>query len=49
LFRSPTTIGPDGIEALEGLPLDVLTQSGKLARTDQDMIGADCVEFFSRR
>jgi diaminohydroxyphosphoribosylaminopyrimidine deaminase / 5-amino-6-(5-phosphoribosylamino)uracil reductase len=49
LFRSSRTIGADGIDALEGLPLDVLTQSSNLVRTSKDTIGADSVEFFSRR
>src|SRR5207249_11588486 len=30
LFRSRSIIGPDGIEALDGLPLSALTQSPRL-------------------
>src|SRR2546427_653773 len=30
LFRSPAVIGPDGIDALDGLPLSALTQSPRL-------------------
>jgi diaminohydroxyphosphoribosylaminopyrimidine deaminase/5-amino-6-(5-phosphoribosylamino)uracil reductase len=46
LFRSPNVIGPDGIDALEGLPLDALT--GKLASLSREPVGADSVEFFAR-
>jgi diaminohydroxyphosphoribosylaminopyrimidine deaminase/5-amino-6-(5-phosphoribosylamino)uracil reductase len=49
LFRSSRTIGANGINALEGLPLATLTQSGNLVRTGKDTLGADSVEFFSRR
>jgi diaminohydroxyphosphoribosylaminopyrimidine deaminase/5-amino-6-(5-phosphoribosylamino)uracil reductase len=49
LFRSLRTIGADGIDALQGLPLDALTQFGNLVRTSKDAIGADSIEFFSRR
>jgi diaminohydroxyphosphoribosylaminopyrimidine deaminase/5-amino-6-(5-phosphoribosylamino)uracil reductase len=48
LYRSPNTIGPDGIDALEGRTLDVLTASPKLALADRDMAGADTVEHFVR-
>ncbi|MEA2992092.1 MAG: diaminohydroxyphosphoribosylaminopyrimidine deaminase [Alphaproteobacteria bacterium] len=48
LFRSEKTIGPDGIDALEGLPLQALTQSKRLTLRDAEAIGADKVEFFER-
>jgi diaminohydroxyphosphoribosylaminopyrimidine deaminase/5-amino-6-(5-phosphoribosylamino)uracil reductase len=46
LFRSPKVIGPDGIDALEGLPLSALT--GKLASQGREPVGDDSVEFFAR-
>jgi diaminohydroxyphosphoribosylaminopyrimidine deaminase/5-amino-6-(5-phosphoribosylamino)uracil reductase len=46
LFHSPTTIGPDGIDALEGLPLDALTC--KLTRLGCEPVGDDSVELFER-
>ena len=46
LFRSPKVIGPDGIAALEGLGLDVLT--GRLASQGREPVGDDSVEFFAR-
>ena len=46
LFRSPKVIGPDGIDAIEGLPLDALT--GRLASLGREPIGGDSVEFFAR-
>ncbi len=49
LFRSPRTIGADGIDALEGLPLTALTQSPRLAFTGKDIVDADTVELFERR
>jgi diaminohydroxyphosphoribosylaminopyrimidine deaminase/5-amino-6-(5-phosphoribosylamino)uracil reductase len=48
LFRSEKTIGPDGIDALEGLPLQALTQSKRLTMRDAEAIGPDKVEFFER-
>jgi diaminohydroxyphosphoribosylaminopyrimidine deaminase/5-amino-6-(5-phosphoribosylamino)uracil reductase len=46
LFRSDKTIGPDGIDAIEGLPLTSLT--GKLASLGREPVGGDSVEFFAR-
>jgi diaminohydroxyphosphoribosylaminopyrimidine deaminase / 5-amino-6-(5-phosphoribosylamino)uracil reductase len=46
LFRSPKVIGPDGIDAIEGLPLDALTD--RLASLGREPIGGDSVEFFAR-
>jgi diaminohydroxyphosphoribosylaminopyrimidine deaminase/5-amino-6-(5-phosphoribosylamino)uracil reductase len=48
LFRSPKVIGPDGIDALEGLPLEGLTQSPRLASQGVVTIRPDQVEFFAR-
>jgi diaminohydroxyphosphoribosylaminopyrimidine deaminase / 5-amino-6-(5-phosphoribosylamino)uracil reductase len=49
VFRSPNAIGPDGIDALEGLPLDALTKSPRLSMTGRETAGADVLECFSRR
>jgi diaminohydroxyphosphoribosylaminopyrimidine deaminase/5-amino-6-(5-phosphoribosylamino)uracil reductase len=48
LFRSPITIGPNGIDALEGLPLEALTGSKRLALRGEETFGPDKVEFFAR-
>src|SRR5215510_48168 len=48
LFRSPAVIGPDGIDALDGLPLSALTQSPRLTAVGSETIGADTVERFER-
>lgn len=48
LFRSPNAIGPDGIDALEGLPLTALTRSPRLTPTGRENIGTDTVEMFER-
>jgi diaminohydroxyphosphoribosylaminopyrimidine deaminase/5-amino-6-(5-phosphoribosylamino)uracil reductase len=48
VFRSPTAIGPDGIDALEGLPLDAVTASTRLITTGTDSAGADTVTYFVR-
>lgn len=48
LFRSPKTIGADGINALEGLPLDALTNSPRLTSRGVESIGQDTVEIFER-
>jgi diaminohydroxyphosphoribosylaminopyrimidine deaminase / 5-amino-6-(5-phosphoribosylamino)uracil reductase len=49
LFRSDMTVGADGIDALEGLPLTALTQSSRLAKVSDEPVGTDRVEIFERR
>ncbi len=48
VFRSPTTIGPEGIDALDGLPLSALTQSPTFKAAGNEIIGADVAETFER-
>jgi diaminohydroxyphosphoribosylaminopyrimidine deaminase / 5-amino-6-(5-phosphoribosylamino)uracil reductase len=48
LFRSPQIIGTGGIEALEGLPLETLTESPNLKPLGKESVGDDSVEFFAR-
>jgi diaminohydroxyphosphoribosylaminopyrimidine deaminase/5-amino-6-(5-phosphoribosylamino)uracil reductase len=48
VFRSSGMIGPDGIDALDGLPLSALTQSPALKSLGRAAIGADTVERFER-
>jgi diaminohydroxyphosphoribosylaminopyrimidine deaminase / 5-amino-6-(5-phosphoribosylamino)uracil reductase len=48
LLRSSATIGPDGIDALEGLPLTALTQSAQLHSRGIEKIHGDTVEIFER-
>ncbi|HEY7246599.1 MAG TPA: bifunctional diaminohydroxyphosphoribosylaminopyrimidine deaminase/5-amino-6-(5-phosphoribosylamino)uracil reductase RibD [Xanthobacteraceae bacterium] len=48
LFRSPTMIGPGGIDALEGLPLSALIDSPRLRRVGAEAAGPDSVETFER-
>jgi diaminohydroxyphosphoribosylaminopyrimidine deaminase / 5-amino-6-(5-phosphoribosylamino)uracil reductase len=48
LLRSPATIGPDGIDALEGLPLTALTRSPQLRSRGVETVGSDTVEIFER-
>jgi diaminohydroxyphosphoribosylaminopyrimidine deaminase/5-amino-6-(5-phosphoribosylamino)uracil reductase len=49
IFRSQQTIGPDGIDALEGLPLSALTESRSLRPRGVELVGADTMEEFERR
>ena len=49
LFRSPKTIGADGVDALEGLPLSALTESPFLQWVGSDAIGADTRDVFERK
>jgi diaminohydroxyphosphoribosylaminopyrimidine deaminase/5-amino-6-(5-phosphoribosylamino)uracil reductase len=46
LFRSAKMLGPDGIDALEGLSLDALT--GSMTPLGREPVGDDSVEFFER-
>jgi diaminohydroxyphosphoribosylaminopyrimidine deaminase / 5-amino-6-(5-phosphoribosylamino)uracil reductase len=49
LFRSPRVIGADGIDALEGLLIEALSRSPRLALVDTATAGADAVEHYERR
>lgn len=48
LLRGPITIGPDGIDALDGLPLDALTRSPRLRPCGRQAFGQDTIEYFER-
>ena len=48
LFRSPTAIGADGLDALDGVPLSALTRSPRLQAVGSETVGADTVELFER-
>jgi diaminohydroxyphosphoribosylaminopyrimidine deaminase/5-amino-6-(5-phosphoribosylamino)uracil reductase len=49
LLRGPAEIGPDGIDALDGLPLSALTGSPKLQQIGSERVGADIHLHFERR
>jgi diaminohydroxyphosphoribosylaminopyrimidine deaminase/5-amino-6-(5-phosphoribosylamino)uracil reductase len=49
LLRGPNPIGPDGIDALEAMPLTALTNSPKLRSPGVETVGADTIETFERR
>jgi diaminohydroxyphosphoribosylaminopyrimidine deaminase/5-amino-6-(5-phosphoribosylamino)uracil reductase len=49
LLRAPVSIGADGIDALEGRPLEALTRSERLVLTGSEMVGADTMEHYQRR
>jgi diaminohydroxyphosphoribosylaminopyrimidine deaminase/5-amino-6-(5-phosphoribosylamino)uracil reductase len=49
VFHSPQPIGPDGLDALEGLPLSALTQSPRLARIGTECVGNDTLEWLERK
>jgi diaminohydroxyphosphoribosylaminopyrimidine deaminase / 5-amino-6-(5-phosphoribosylamino)uracil reductase len=49
LLRAPTTIGTDGIDALEGQPLERLSHSPGLALVSIEAVGADVLEHYERR
>jgi diaminohydroxyphosphoribosylaminopyrimidine deaminase / 5-amino-6-(5-phosphoribosylamino)uracil reductase len=48
LLRGPVAIGAGGIDALEGMPLSVLTASPRLRPRDVETLGADTIETFER-
>lgn len=48
LFRSGMRIGTDGIDALEGLPLEALTQSERLKPVGSENAGVDRIDYFER-
>ena len=48
LFRSPSPLGADGIDALDGLPLSALTRAPGLQAMGSEEIGVDRLETFER-
>ena len=48
IFHGDCTIGDDGVDALQGLPLAALTQSKALPARSAGTIGCDRIETFSR-
>jgi diaminohydroxyphosphoribosylaminopyrimidine deaminase / 5-amino-6-(5-phosphoribosylamino)uracil reductase len=46
LLRSPATIGADGIDALDGMPLSALTHGPRLQRIAVEPVGDDVIEHF---
>lgn len=48
LLRAGTAIGPDGIDAVEGHGLGLLTQSPRLTRISREAIGPDWIEHYWR-
>jgi diaminohydroxyphosphoribosylaminopyrimidine deaminase/5-amino-6-(5-phosphoribosylamino)uracil reductase len=48
LLRTEKTIGPDGIAALHGLPLEKLTDSDRLRLRASEQIGPDRADLFER-
>jgi diaminohydroxyphosphoribosylaminopyrimidine deaminase/5-amino-6-(5-phosphoribosylamino)uracil reductase len=49
LLRGKVTIGPGGLDALDGLPLDALTQSDRLRLSSIETVGGDNHEHYERR
>lgn len=48
LMRSDRSLGPDGIDAIEGMSLGVVTRSAQFVRTAAQRIGCDQLETFER-
>ncbi|MPZ59279.1 MAG: bifunctional diaminohydroxyphosphoribosylaminopyrimidine deaminase/5-amino-6-(5-phosphoribosylamino)uracil reductase RibD [Rhizobiales bacterium] len=48
LFRSNAVVGPDGIDAIDGHQLGILTHSQWLRRIGEETVGADRLETFER-
>ncbi len=48
LLRGPKPVGADGLDALDGLPLDALTASPRLTARGAEAIGHDTIETFER-
>jgi diaminohydroxyphosphoribosylaminopyrimidine deaminase / 5-amino-6-(5-phosphoribosylamino)uracil reductase len=49
VVRSPRALGADAINALEGMPLEALTESPRLKVIEQQMAGADSLTRYFRR
>jgi diaminohydroxyphosphoribosylaminopyrimidine deaminase/5-amino-6-(5-phosphoribosylamino)uracil reductase len=48
LFRSPTAIGVEGLDALDGVALSALTQSSRFKAVAVEAVGTDTLELFER-
>jgi diaminohydroxyphosphoribosylaminopyrimidine deaminase/5-amino-6-(5-phosphoribosylamino)uracil reductase len=48
LLRGANAIGPDGIEALDAMPLAALTASPRLRSRGIEAVGDDTIETFER-
>jgi diaminohydroxyphosphoribosylaminopyrimidine deaminase/5-amino-6-(5-phosphoribosylamino)uracil reductase len=48
LLRGPAALGADGVDALDGMPLAVLTASPHLRLRGVETVGADVIETFER-
>ena len=48
LFRTEKTIGSDGLDALEGMPLTAITGSPRFMLRDNDTVGDDRLEVYER-
>ena len=48
LYRSPVTIGPDGISPLDGLPLGAVTQSPHYRVRASEVLGRDTLTIYER-
>jgi diaminohydroxyphosphoribosylaminopyrimidine deaminase / 5-amino-6-(5-phosphoribosylamino)uracil reductase len=49
LFKSQRIVGPNGVDALEGLPLTALTQSERLGCVESEAVGADQRDLYERK
>jgi diaminohydroxyphosphoribosylaminopyrimidine deaminase/5-amino-6-(5-phosphoribosylamino)uracil reductase len=48
LLRAEKSVGPDGIDALNGLPLEALTESERLRLRASEQLGPDRADLFER-
>lgn len=48
LFRGERMIGPEGIDAFDGMALGVLADSGMLVQRETETLGPDCLTLFER-
>jgi diaminohydroxyphosphoribosylaminopyrimidine deaminase/5-amino-6-(5-phosphoribosylamino)uracil reductase len=48
LLRGPATIGSDGIDALDGLPLSAITESPTLTQQSSETLGDDTLTIYRR-
>jgi diaminohydroxyphosphoribosylaminopyrimidine deaminase/5-amino-6-(5-phosphoribosylamino)uracil reductase len=49
LLHGPNPIGPDGIDAIAGLPLEALTGAPQLRLVGSEAVGSDTLDTFERK
>jgi diaminohydroxyphosphoribosylaminopyrimidine deaminase / 5-amino-6-(5-phosphoribosylamino)uracil reductase len=48
LLSASKELGPDGLDALAGLPLSAITEAGRFRAAGEEWLGEDCLSVYER-